>query len=658
MNPDEATSDRSTVVEYRDYLPHESASELADSEEYRRVYGYVRSHFKRRKDRYGDYQRWLSQARIGTTFDIYLARTVVITGVAALAGAGLAAVGLTTLVLSSVLTVSVPVGGVVVLLGALLSGGIVGGGHLYYPRLVAYHRQRQIDVVLPHAVVFLSALSRGGLHPIALINELTEVEEIYGAVAGECKVIRKDVELFNDDLGTALKNAGELSPSQKLGDFFDDFASVLESGGSVEEFLGQEATAQLERTEEELEELLEALVTLAEAYVTLIVVGPLLLIVVLAVLGLTGASTVLYLSLLTYVGLPLGIAGSIVAITILTRPHQLESGSQVDRDQPHDGTPDTPEPWFSDYQQGKRRRWLHSRLRKPLALMRRRPLVSLLVSVPVALVFVLSTVELGLLTPSWTAYAKQPIRFTTGFVVTPLLIVSIPVMGFHESRRRRERRIEQRFHDVLQTLASASNRGVPLADGIELVSRRYGGPLGREFERIHRDIRLDNDIGQALSTFANRLQLPYLSMAITVITEVVHSTDKVATPLQVLADDLDTRLSLRRRRKREMDTYLVVVALGILVYLLLILVLDVFFLSHVTEIPLQSTLAQRRQPMFMTKPPVTAYRTVFFHSALIQAFGNGLLMGKLSDDSLLSGLKYSNAFVSVVLLAFFALKVL
>jgi flagellar protein FlaJ len=43
---------------------------------------------------------------------------------------------------------------------------------------------------------------------------------------------------------------------------------------------------------------------------------------------------------------------------------------------------------------------------------------------------------------------------------------------------------------------------------------------------------------------------------------------------------------------------------------------------------------------------------LFFHSALVQGLGVGLLAGKLANDDVLSGLKYSIALVALTLVVF------
>lgn len=643
---------RSPVAEYRRYLPETGPRDHDDAEAFRREYGRVRGYFKRRQARFGPYQRWLVQARIDTTYDVYLARTVVVAA-SAFVGAGVLAVVLLAMASwTGSLELSLPIAAGIVAVTAVAAGGGIGGARYYYPRVRAFRRGREIDVMFPHAVVFMRAQSEGGRGPIEVIRELADAEDVYGEVAAEFDRIRTDVGVFKDGLPTAVENASELTPSEALGQFFEDLGGILESGGDVDAFFEQKSTQQLAETEADLEETLEALLTLAQAYLVLVFIGPLLLLMVLLLVGVTGPNPTASLDFLTYVAIPGGIVGSTVAVHVLTRPYTVRTGGFVKHEEGEDPIPESTESWFEDYLESKRQHRLIQVVRAPVRVMRRQPLYSLGASVPLALGLLLLAVLTGVLDPSVENYAARPVRFTAGFVVIPLLVLTIPVMGFHEAKRRRERRIEARMPDALHSMASANARGVTFADSLALVARRYHGAIAEEFSTVHRDITFDNAVGRALTSFANRLRIPRVSMVVSVLEDVVTVTDDLSGTLEVLGRDLDTRLSLQRTRRREMATYLVVVVLGILVFLLVVLVLDVFFLRTLVEIPVPPTPSGREVPIFAEPTDLTLYRRLFFHAALVQAFGNGLLMGKLFDDSLLSGLKYANALVVVVLVAF------
>jgi flagellar protein FlaJ len=61
----------------------------------------------------------------------------------------------------------------------------------------------------------------------------------------------------------------------------------------------------------------------------------------------------------------------------------------------------------------------------------------------------------------------------------------------------------------------------------------------------------------------------------------------------------------------------------------------------------------RNAPLQVGELPTNTYRRLFFHSALIQAVGNGLLLGVLTDNRVASGVSYAAVLVAVAVGVFF-----
>ncbi len=644
---DSSTDDGYNVVEYRSYQPLpppvSSAGVSADNDDW------LKAHLSQRTDLYGWYQRYLGRARIGATYAEYIYRSMIWGAVGVLVGACL--IGL-LLVLSAT-----AIGGpadrflpaaTMIVIGGIVTGGITVGGYLLYPWYHGQHRRTQIDALLPNAVVYMRAVAYIDPNPVDLVREVAEYESIYGELAREFEAIRRDVEVYQDDLLTALQNADDFVPSERLREFLDDLSSLLESGGDVADFLDHEVESQLELTERRLEDLLETLETLAPVYVIAIGIGPVIFLVTLLVLSIVGADVTALLFILTYGFIPLAVVASMLLIELFTNEFRLQTGRQIQIEDELFGQeePESPEQWYVEYHQSKVRKQTIDRIIEPIRTMQKSPVLSLWLTIPLALLVVLLLNLLDFVSVSAAAMTAQPIRTTTGIIVVPLFIVSIPLMILHELKIRRDRQFEERFPDALYSLANVNERGVPLLDGIELIARRYEGPIAEEFSKTHRDAQLDHDLTRALTALANRHRLPRITMAVSVLRRVVQSTERVGPSLQALARDLDMRLSLEKKRRQEMQLYAVVVSLGVFVYLLIVIVLDAYFLPLLPEAIDQPVLGAGEDAS------LERFRMIFFHSSLLLAAGGGLLMGKLIDDSLSSGLKFVNGFVIVVLASF------
>lgn len=651
MNDQEPLSSDSATdpVEYRSYRPF-AGLPMADF--LQEAYGPLRRHFKSHPGRYGEYQRWLNQAGWGTTYDVYLTRIVILAAGSLVAGVALGFLGTGLAIQGSVTSMTLGlVIGIALALG-LLMGISVGGAGVVYPILVARRRAQDIDNLLPHTVVHMRAKSQINPNPIVLFRDVAQASDVYGELSREFQTLRKDVDLLNDTLLEATVNMRDTSPSESLQEFFDDFSSHIESGGEIKQFLDQEVSQQLTNTEERFDALIRQLTMLAPVYIMLVSIGPVILIVTLLVLSIIGANVMWLLAGLIYVGLPLIILLSAITLNELTRAHRIphEGELQAPGEDSKVGVPDSFDPWFDVYQRESIIHRLLTPVRETSADLVDRPRDTLFVTGPVAVLLVVGAMMTGSVALSVEAFLVRPIGNTLGLVIAPLLILTIPLMTLHEFHRRRARSFETRFPDALYSLASANRRGVPIDEGIKLIADRYGGTLGDEFRTVHRDVQFDDDIRRALTHLANRYhRLPRIVMTIAVFRSLIRSDEHISDSLVSLAEELETRLALERKRRQEMKVYSVIVAFGVLIFLLIVVVLDVLLLPQIPESADQPTVGD------VEPTDLTTYHVLFFHSAVLLAAGSGLIMGKLTEDTFIGGLKYVIGLIGLVVLVFLAM---
>lgn len=104
-----------------------------------------------------------------------------------------------------------------------------------------------------------------------------------------------------------------------------------------------------------------------------------------------------------------------------------------------------------------------------------------------------------------------------------------------------------------------------------------------------------------------------------------------------------------------MTAYVAVVVIGYLVYLLVVVMLDSYYLVPIEQLTAEGSAGGGTGPGLPTSLstiPVDTYRMVFYHSAIVQGVGSGLLTGQLAHGDLFSGLKYAIGLLGVAWLAF------
>ena len=660
--------------EFEQYFPNREELTAEERALLREQHGQIRTFYRTRPDRFRGLQRWLNQARFGVTYDVYLAKwtryalgaTVVGLVLGVLLTVQLASMGAFEFV--GTMGLPEPLGSTVYSLraaiaGSLLTGtlaGVLGGGvgvgSYYYPRFVMDTRRRSIDVLLPHAIVYMYALSYGGMNTFEVIREIAEAEEVYGSVSDEFDMIVRDVELFGNDLFTALRDARNLTPSDNLEQFLDDLLSVLDSGSDVTNFLESESETYMENARQEQEDFLETLSIMSEVFVVAFVAAPLFLIVTLIVISLLGSDSLGLLYLLVYVFLPAGMVLFLITVDVLSNPYaQHASTLEVAEDVTNEVTDAVEaDPQFDRYQERKRRDQLMETVRNPLERIREQsPYLSLVLTAPLAVFVTGFLVATGAVTASADALISDPVWTTVGLFVVPFLVMAVPLTLFYEGQRRRKRRIAKRFPDTLNVLSSANQMGIRLAESFGLVSRWSEGVMATELQKVQNDITWNHDVEAALLKFANRLQVPQITRTMKLIAKGSQSSGDLSRVISIAAEDTRNRAKIEANRRSTMSAYIAIVVIGFLVYLAVVLLINGSYLEPIGQFTGgASGMGSDAGLTSVSEVPVDEFRMVFFHSALVQAVGSGLLAGKLAENDALAGLKYSLLLVGVALAVF------
>jgi flagellar protein FlaJ len=664
--------DSPIVPEYEleQYFPERSELTEEERAKLREQHGYFRTYFREQPDRFRRLQRWLNQARFGVTYDVYLANTARYAIGAAVVGLvvgvvlafQLSAMGVFAPVRSlpviggSIGKFVAPLAAVVLgVVGLALFGGGLGLARYYYPKAASNQRRRNMDVLLPHAIVYMYALSHGGMNTFEVIREVADAEDVYGEVSRECEMIVRDVELFGNDLFTAIRDARNLTPSDNLEQFLDDLLSVLDSGSEVSTFLADESETYMDEAKQEQDSFLETLSILSEIFVVLFVAAPLFLIVTLMVISLLGGDSLNQTYALVYVFLPAGMVVFMLVVDLVSRPYaQYEYDvelSEVADPEPSEGA--KADPSYEAYEKRKRRDEILETLRNPVSQIRAKsPLLSLAFSVPAALALVVALVATNQLATSLSGMGRAPVRHTIGYGVLPFLVATVPLTLFYEAERRRENRISRRFPDTLNILSSANQMGIRLVDALDLVSRWSEGTLADELRKVRNDITWNHDVEGALLSFADRLRVPQVTRTMKLIAKGSRSSSDLAEIISIAAEDTRNRHQIEQNRRQEMSAYTAIVVIGFLVYLAVIVLIDTSYLQPIGQMTADAQAEGASDLLTVSTVPVDQYQTVFFHSALIQGAGSGLLAGKLAENDVLAGLKYSIVLVAIALAVF------
>lgn len=206
--------------------------------------------------------------------------------------------------------------------GSLFAGALTIILFYVYPAYRANSLKRNLDDELPFTTGYMAILAGAGVPPDMIFRSLAEIDTPL-AVSGEAKTIVRDVELFGYDILSALEAASERTPSAKFKELIEGFIAAIHSGGGLTTYLRDRSRQYMKLKRIALRRFSDTLSILAEFYVALLIAGPLILVVMLAVMAMLGGGTELLnprllLYLLTYLGIPIGSIVFLIMLDIIS----------------------------------------------------------------------------------------------------------------------------------------------------------------------------------------------------------------------------------------------------------------------------------------------------------------------------------------------------
>jgi flagellar protein FlaJ len=158
---------------------------------------------------------------------------------------------------------------------------------IIYPITKANSRKKNIETNLPFAIAHMAAIASSGVPPSTMFRLLTGFEE-YGEISKEAKKIVRNIDVFGQDITTALREVSNKTPSLPFKDFLEGVATTIDTGGNLQAFLRQQAEKALFEYRIRREKYLETLSTYADFYTAVLIAAPLFLVAILAVMNMIG----------------------------------------------------------------------------------------------------------------------------------------------------------------------------------------------------------------------------------------------------------------------------------------------------------------------------------------------------------------------------------
>ena len=231
--------------------------------------------------------------------------------------------------------------------------------------------------------------------------------------------------------------------------------------------------------------------------------------------------------------------------------------------------------------------------------------------------------------------------------------------GFFLAKKQREiKQIERRLPDFLRDVAEAGRFGMTLADAIVVSGGGRYGKLTPEIKKMAAQITWGVPATEALHLFATRVKTPMIERVVAIIVKSSDAGGDVADVLTMVSHDTKENQLTEDERRIAMSTYIAVIYISFMVFLVTILILNVTFLPKMLEASgaleggAGAALAGA-SPLANNLPEVVFnVKIAFFIAVIVHALGDGVLAGVLDTGKIANGLRHSFIMLVIAMFAF------
>jgi flagellar protein FlaJ len=205
-----------------------------------------------------------------------------------------------------------------IIISVIVGGSIFFAGY-YYPNMRANNLKTKIDRSLPFSVFFMATTASSGIHPLEIFKTLAQKG---GVIGSEANRIYNNVKTLGMNLTDSITKVANRSPSPSFADLLWGMASVITTGGSLEDYLNAKTRSFMTQYRLSLNDYAKRVALYTEIYITLVMVGSLFFIVLTAIMSPIGGMDILMLQ--TFVVFILTPLVSVAFIVILKGASPLD----------------------------------------------------------------------------------------------------------------------------------------------------------------------------------------------------------------------------------------------------------------------------------------------------------------------------------------------
>lgn len=220
------------------------------------------------------------------------------------------------------------------------------------------------------------------------------------------------------------------------------------------------------------------------------------------------------------------------------------------------------------------------------------------------------------------------------------LIATVPAVWIFYYRFRTARQVEQQFILFIMDLTDSINAGMTLPLALDHVSNRNYRALSPHVNELAAKVNWGIPFDHALDIFAKKINIAPIRRAISTINETYKVGGRMVDALNAVSESLLALDKLKKERSASVHAQIVTSYIIFFIFIFIVIILHSFLIPTVTQ--QASGISLGEGTTFIEESLSTAELSrIFSVFIVVQGFFAGLATGKMSEGSLVAGLKHS-----------------
>jgi len=241
------------------------------------------------------------------------------------------------------------------------------------------------------------------------------------------------------------------------------------------------------------------------------------------------------------------------------------------------------------------------------------------------------------------------LKLVDGIILT-LVIISGPYPFYLQIKLKRIRAIEEKMSDFLRDLSESIRFGLPLHSAICKCAKGNYGKLTPEIKKIANQIDWGAPAEDALQMFAERVNTAMVKRAVTILIKASRAGGDIADVLLLTATNIKDLQLIEDSRKVEMTSYTAVVYVAFFVFLACVVIINTVFLSAIASQPTGIEVTEGAGAQLEAIGGginIEELKLIYLLAAIIQGFGDGILIGVIEKGSIINGFRHSSIMIII-----------